>query len=144
MEKEPEELSEGRNHLKQFERLLKDPKGLHHLKQGIASLVDVLEGDYPQSFKNTAKNLVSSYKDKVLSEVKRVLSDLDSYEDETLWHYHLLMEEFIEDSFEKDPAFTPYHSDILAGWFNRFWKSLSELDRDLLKRQFQKKTPTDN
>jgi len=144
LEKEPKELSEARNHLKQFEKLLKDPKGLQHLKQGIASLVDMAEGDYPQTFKAAAKNLVSSYKHKVLAEVDRVLSDIGSYEAEILWHYHLLMEEFMEAGFEEDPVFKSCHSNLLAGWFDRFWKSLSELDRELLKKQFQKIPATDD
>ncbi len=144
MEKEPKELSEARNHLRQFERLLRDSKAAQHLKQGLASLVDVAEGDYPRTCKATAKNLVSSYKDKVLAEVDRVLSDIGSCEEEILWHYHLLMEEFMEAGFEEDPVFKSCHSKLLTGWFDRFWKSLSARDRELLKKQFQKKTATED
>ena len=144
LDKEPKELSEARNYLRQFERLLKDPKGLQHLKQGIASLVDIAEGDYQRTFKTTANNLLSSYKQKVLAEADRVLSDIGSCETEILWHYHLLMEEFMEAGLEEDPVFKSFHSKLLSRWFDRFWKSLSELDRELVKKQVQKKTATDD
>ena len=79
MEKEPKELVEARRRLNEFEKLLEDPNGRNHLKQAIALLFDVTESDCHQVYKNTAKNLVSSYRDKVLSAVKRVLSNASSF-----------------------------------------------------------------
>lgn len=144
MEKEPAELVQARDRLKKFEKFQKDPEGLVHLKTGISHLVNVIEGDQPPIYKERAKNLLRSYKGKVFSQIQKVLSDPSPSDQDHLWHWHCVMEEFTEAGVNDDQIFNSCHSQLLSKWFERFWQSLSLSDRELLKRQFQKKTATDD
>ncbi len=135
---EPQKLSEAKAHLRQFEKLLKAQEGRHHLKAGVNLLVELAEGDYPQSIKDTTANLVVSYRNKVVSEVEGVLSNATSFDQDELWGWHCVMQEFVETSLDDGP-FNACHTDLLACWFDRFWKSLSPWQQERLKNEFKKK-----
>ena len=144
MEKEPIELEEARIQLKRFEESLGDPAGLPCLQRGISLLVDIIEGDSPQIYKDRAKNLVVAYRGKVSSEVKDILSKVDSYALDFLQHWNGVMDVFTDTGVDDDREFKASKDQLFTEWGKRFVKSLSPWELEMLKKEFQKKTTTES
>lgn len=103
MIKEPRELVAARAALKKAEENLGDPAKLVHLRNAINSLLGVMLGDSPQIEKDIAKKLVLTYRNKMLSEVKVILANFDSYEPESLEHWNKVMAVFVDAGLDDDP-----------------------------------------
>lgn len=95
MAKEATELVTARAALRKAERDLEDPGALTHLRNAIDSLLGMMSGNSPQIQKDIARKLILTYRNKVLSEVKTRLANVDSYEPEPLNHWNKVMEVFV-------------------------------------------------
>lgn len=104
MVKEATELVTARAALMKAEKDLGDPGALIHLRNAIDSLLGMMSGNSPQIEKDLARKLVLTCRNKVLSEVKAILANFDSYESESLNHWNKVMEVFV-DAGADDPAF---------------------------------------
>jgi hypothetical protein len=113
MVKETTELVTARALLKKVEGNLGDPGMLVHLRNAINSLSAIKLGDSPQIEKDLARKLVLTYRNKVLSEVKAILGDLDSYEPESLSHWNKVMEIFVDAGVE-DPEFNACREQLIT------------------------------
>ena len=113
MVKETTELVTARALLKKVEGNLGDPGMLVHLRNAINSLSAIKLGDSPQIEKDLARKLVLTYRNKVLSEVKAILGDLDSYEPESLSHRNKVMEIFVDAGVE-DPEFNACREQLIT------------------------------
>ena len=80
MIKEPNKLVAARAELEKAAEDLRDPVRLGHLKNAISSLLQLMSGVYPRIGKDIAKRLLLTYRNKVLSEAKVILANLESYE----------------------------------------------------------------
>jgi hypothetical protein len=99
MVKEPNELSAARASLKKSAEDFGDPGRLVHLRNGISSLAEVLAGECAQIQKDISKKLALTYRNKLLSEVKVVVANMDSYDPESL-----------------GPSSTRFESNSLLNW----------------------------
>ena len=144
MDKEPKDLVAARALLKKSEKGLEDPNNVVFLKEGINSLVDVISGECAEDHKNVAKKLVVTYRNKVLGEVKAVLANANSYVLETLEHWNVVMEVFIDTGLADDPDFKAWKEQLFTKWGVRLVQSLKPWEIEVLKRELQKKTAGQN
>jgi hypothetical protein len=86
--KKPSELLAARAPLEKAVGDLGDPGRLGDLRNAIHLLLRVMSGVSPQSEKDIAKKLVLICRNKVLSEVKVILANFDSYEPGSLEHWN--------------------------------------------------------
>jgi hypothetical protein len=140
MNKEPNELMEARTSLKKWEESLHDPKTLTYLKQGISLLSDVAMGNYAQVYKDRANNIVVGYRNRILSEVRGILSNGDSYELDSLVHWHNAMAVFSDVGFEDDEEFKVCKDRLLSAWASRWLRGLSPSELQEIRRLQQQKT----
>ncbi len=140
MEKEPKELVEARAWLRKSEEDLGDPQRLPYIQRGISLLIDVIAGNHPQVLKERAKNLAVTYRNRILAEVKVILSNADSCELDSLEHWQKLMEVFADAAYDDAQDFKACKEDLWSVWAKRFLGSLKPWELDILKREFQKKT----
>jgi hypothetical protein len=113
MVKETTELVTARAELGKAEKDLGDPATFSHLRNGINSLLGMISGDSRQIEKDLARKLLLTYRNKVLSEVKAILGDLDSYEPESLSHWKKIMQVFVDAGVE-DPEFNACREQLIT------------------------------
>jgi hypothetical protein len=86
MEKEPKELVEARAALREAEADLANAQMLNRFRRGIDLLAEVIFGEYSEIHKDVANRLAATYRNKVVTKVKVILSEADSYELDSLKH----------------------------------------------------------
>ena len=94
MIKEPNKLVAARAELQRAAEDFRDPGRLGHLRNAINSLLQLMSGVSPRIEKDIAKTLLLTYRNKVLSEAKVILANVESYEPEYLEHWNKVMEVF--------------------------------------------------
>jgi hypothetical protein len=114
MIKEPNILVAARAGLEKAEEDLRDPGRLGHLRNAINSLLQLMSGVSPRIEKDIAKKLLLTYRNKVLSEAKVILANLESYEPEYLEHWNKVMEVFVDPSLADDPEFNACKKELIA------------------------------
>ena len=140
MDKEPNELVEARISLKKLEENFGDPERLSYLKQGISLLGDVIMGDCAQVHKDRANKMVFTYRNRILSEVKGVLSNADSCDMDSLNHWHNTMAVFSDAGFDDDQEFRSCKEQLFSKWGVRLLRSLSPSELEEIKRSHQQRT----
>ncbi len=134
MIKEPNRLVAARAALERAEEDLRDPGRLGHLKNAINSLLQLMSGVSPRIEKDIAKKLLLTYRNKVLSEAKVILANLESYEPEYLEDWNKVMEVFVDPSLGDDPEFNECKEELLSGRGNRLIDSLKPVHVDIPKK----------
>jgi len=137
MIKEPSHLVAARVALEKAEEDLGYPGKLGHLRNAINILLRVMSGVSPQIEKDIAKKLVLTYRNKVLSEVKIILANSDSYEAESLEHWNKVMEVFVNAGLGDDPEFNACKEQLLTQGGGQTIGSLKPADLDILERDLQ-------
>jgi|RhiMetdeSRZDD1v2_1073273.scaffolds.fasta_scaffold321210_2 hypothetical protein len=135
MIKEPSKLVAARAALEKAEEDLGDPGRLGHLRNAINFFLRVMSGVSPQIEKDIAKKLVLTYRNKVLSEVKIILANFDSYESGSLEHWNKVMEVFVDASLADDPAFNACKEQLLRRRGSQPIDSLKAAHVDILKKR---------
>jgi hypothetical protein len=135
MIKEPSKLVAARAALEKAEEDLGDPGRLAHLRNAINFFLRVMSGVSPQIEKDIAKKLVLTYRNKVLSEVKVILANFDSYESGSLEHWNKVMEVFVDASLADDPAFNACKEQLLTKRGSQPIDSLKAAHVDILKKR---------
>jgi hypothetical protein len=135
MVKEATELVAARAALRKAEKDLRDPGMLVHLRNAIDSLLAIRLGAYPQIEKDLARRLVLTYKSKVLSEVKAILANFDSYESESLNHWNKVMEVFVDAGVD-DPEFNACREQLVTQRSPSI-DSLKPADLDALEKELR-------
>lgn len=102
MTKEPNKLVAARAELQRAAEDLGDPGRLDYLRNAINSLFQLMSGVHPRIEKDIAKKLVLTYRNKVLSEAKVILSNLELYEPGYLEQWNRVMEVFVDPSLAND------------------------------------------
>src|SRR5215475_4209991 len=115
MIKEPNKLVAARAELEKAADDLRDPGRLGHLRNAINSLLQLMSGVSPRIEKDIAKKLVLTHRNKVLSEAKVILANLESYEPEYLDHWNKVMEVFVDPSLADDSEFNECKEELLGG-----------------------------
>jgi|SoiMethySBSTD1v2_1073268.scaffolds.fasta_scaffold230825_2 hypothetical protein len=110
----PSQFLTARDELNKVKETLAGPVTLSPLKNSINALTDVISGDYPQIEKDIAKNLMLAYRTKVVSEVRLILANLDSYKPESLKDWHKIMEVFMDINLDDDPEFNECKRQLLT------------------------------
>ncbi len=123
--KEATELVTARAELRKLEKDLGDPGALIHLRNAIDSLLGMMSGDSPQIQKDIARKLVLAYRNKVLSEVKAIIANFDSYELESLNHWNKVMEVFV-DAGLGEPEFNACREQLVTKCSNPSIDSLKD------------------
>jgi hypothetical protein len=140
MAKEATELVTARAALKKAEKDFGDPDALIHLRKAIDSLLGMMSGASPQIQKDIARKLVLTYRNKVLSEVKDILANFDSYESESLNHWNEVMEIFIDAGVD-DPEFNACREQLVTKSINPSIESLDDSlqpgDLDVLEKELR-------
>ena len=140
MVKEATKLDTARAALKKAEKDLGDPGALTHLRNGIDLLLGMMSGNAPQIQKDIARKLVLTYRNKVLSEVKGILANFDSYESESLNHWNKVMEVFVNAGGD-DPEFSACREQLVAKSSNPSIESLDDslqpTDLDALEKELR-------
>lgn len=113
MVKEATELVAARAALRKAEKDLGDPGALIHIRKAIDFLLGMMSGNSRQIEKDLARKLVLTYRNKVLSEVKTILANFDSYEPESLNHWNKVMEIFVDAGVD-DPEFNACREQLLT------------------------------
>jgi hypothetical protein len=73
-----------------------------------------MSGVSPRIEKDIAKKLLLTYRNKVLSEAKVILANLESYEPGYLEHWNKVMEVFVDPNLADDPEFNECNEKLLA------------------------------
>jgi hypothetical protein len=131
MIKEPNKLVAARAELERAADDLRDPGTLDHLRNAISSLLQLMSGVAPRIEKDIAKKLLLTYRDKVLSETKVILANLESYEPGYLEHWNKVMEVFVDPSLANDPEFNECKEELLGGRRNRLIDNLKPVHVDI-------------
>ena len=134
MIKEPNKLVAARAELQRATEDLRDPRRLGHLRNAINSLLQLMSGVSPRIEKDIAKKLLLTYTNKVLSEAKLILANVESYEPEYLEHWNKVMEVFVDPSLADDPEFSACKKDLLARRRNRAIDNLQAVHVDIPKK----------
>jgi hypothetical protein len=111
---EPSKFVAARAALEKAEADLGDPSRLGDLRSVINFLLREMSGVSPQIEKDIAKQLVLTYRNKVLSEVKLILANFDSHEPGFLEYWHKVMELFADVSLADDPEFNACKAQLLT------------------------------
>jgi hypothetical protein len=75
MDKEPQELTQARTLLKQFEKSPDEKKGMLYLVDAFTNLDEVIEGTFPQIYKDIAIRIRTTYISVVVLKVKEVMTE---------------------------------------------------------------------
>ena len=134
MIKEPNKSVAARAALERATEDLRDPVRLGHLRNAVSSLLQLMSGVSPRIEKDIAKKLLLTYRNKVLSEGKVILANLESYEPEYLGHWNKVMEVFVDPSLADDPEFNDCKEELLAGRRNRAIDNLKPVHVDIPKK----------
>jgi hypothetical protein len=137
MVKEPNEISAARASLKKSAEDFGDPGRLGHLRNGISSLAEVLAGESAQIQKDISKKLALTYRNKLLSEVKVVVANMDSYDPESLGHWHQAMEAFVDAGFGDDPEFNALREQLFTQLGAGLVDRVAPMDLDILKKELE-------
>jgi hypothetical protein len=137
MVKESNELVTARAALKKAEEDLGDPGRLVHLRKAINSLFGVMLGDAAQIEKDIAKKLLMRSRNTVLSEVKAILANFESYEPGSLDHWNKVMEVFIGAGLHDDPEFKACKEQLLTRPGPQSIGTLKPADLDMLEKELQ-------
>ena len=140
---EPKQMKEARIQLGEFEKLQEDHKGVICLSPGIGFLADIIEGDYPKTYKNIANNVLLAYKGKVVTKVKAVLKNRDSLESKTLFHWYKMMETFTESSLVDDQEFQSCKDELWVEWLKSHLQTMSPWRRKYLLEELEKGDKSD-
>jgi hypothetical protein len=134
MIKEPNKLVAARAELERAAEDLIDPGRLGHLRNAINSLLQLMSGVSPRIEKDIAKKLLLTHRNKVLSEAKVILANLESYEPGYLEHWNKIMEVFVDPSLADDPEFNECKEELLGGGRNRPIDDLKPVHVDIPKK----------
>jgi hypothetical protein len=137
MIKEPNDLVAARAALKKAEEDLRDPDRFVHLRDAIKLLLGVMLGGSAQIQKDIAKKLVLTYRNKVLSEAKIILANLDSYEPESLEHWNMVMEVFVDADLDDDPEFNACKEQLLTKRDSQSIGSLKPPNLDVVEKELR-------
>ncbi len=143
MDKEPNELVEARASLKRWEENFRAPESLLHLERGISLLSDVTTGDFARIYKDRVNMMAVAYRNKILLEIKRILSNADSYDLDYLEHWHNAMAVFNDAGFADDQEFSSCKEQLFSTWGVRLLRSLSPWEIEEIKRSHQQRTTTE-
>src|SRR5262245_14802486 len=111
---EPSKFTAARAALEKAEADLGNPSTLGDLRNVISFLLRELSGASPQIEKDIAKNLLLTYRNKVLSEVRAVVADLGSYEPEFLDYWCKVMDVFDHKILAEDREFNDFKSRLFT------------------------------
>ncbi|HXV82677.1 MAG TPA: hypothetical protein VEG60_22670 [Candidatus Binatia bacterium] len=134
MIKEPNKLVAARAELERAAEDLGDPARLGHLRNAISSLLQLMSGVYPRIEKDIAKKLLLTYRNKVVSQTKVVLANLESYEPGYLEHWNRVMEAFVDPRLADDPEFTECKKKLVARRRNQAINNLKAAHVDIPKK----------
>ena len=111
---EPNKLVEARTALDRAEVDLTDPNKFSDLKRAINSLLQLISGVSPLIEKDIARRLVMESRSRVLSEVRLILSKVESCESEYLEHLNNVMGMFVDANLPDDPEFSACKDQLLT------------------------------
>jgi hypothetical protein len=111
---EPNQLLKARTALNRAEVDLTDPNKFSELKRAINSLLQLISGLSPLIEKDIARRLVMESRSRVLSEVRLILSKVESYEPGYLEHLNNVMEIFVDANLPDDPEFSACKEQLLT------------------------------
>ena len=112
---EPNKLVEARTALDRAEVDLTDPNKFSELKRAINSLLQLISGVSPLIEKDIARRLVMESRSRVLSEIRLVLSKVESsYAAGYLEHLNNVMEMFVDANLPDDPEFSACKEQLLT------------------------------
>jgi hypothetical protein len=134
MIKEPNKLVAARSALERAAEDLRDPGRLGDLRNAISSLLQLMSGVSPRIEKDIAKKLLLTYRNKVLSEAKVILANLESYEPGYIEHWTKVMEVFIDPALADDPEFNACKKELLATRRNQAIDNLKAVHVDIPKK----------
>src|SRR5215813_3245925 len=141
MVKEPNRLVVARAGLERAAENLGDPGRLGDLRSAINSLLQLMSGVSPRIEKDIAKKLLLTYRNKVLSEAKVILANLESYEPGYLEHWTKVTEVFVDPALA-DPEFNACKKELLARRHNQAIDNLKAVHIDIPKKtELQEATP---
>lgn len=123
--------------LEKAEEDLGDPGKLDDIRNVINSLLQGLSGVSPQIEKDIAKKLVLTYRNKVLSEVKLMLSNVDSYEAAFLEYWNEVMGVFVDARLADDPEFNACKEQLVRRRASRSVDGLKAREVDMPKKELQ-------
>ncbi len=123
--------------LEKAEEDLGDPGKLDDIRNVINTLLQGLSGVSRQIEKDIAKKLVLTYRNKVLSEVKLILSNSDAYEAAFLEYWHEVMEMFVDARLAADPEFNACKEQLVTRCPSRPIDSLKARAVDMPKKELQ-------
>src|SRR5499426_740830 len=134
MIKEPNKLVAARAELEKAAEDLRDPRRLGHLRNAISPLLQLMSGVSPRIEKDIAKKLLLTYRNKVLSEAKVILANLESYEPGYLEHWTKVMEVFVDPNLADDPEFNECNEKLLGGRRKQAIDNLQAVHVDIPKK----------
>lgn len=134
---ESSKLAAARAALEKAEDDLGDPGRLDHLRNVIKFLMRGMSADSPQIQRDMARKLVLTYRNKVASEVKDILANVDAYEPEFLEHWNEVMEVFEDASLADDPEFNACKQQLRARRGSQSIDSLKAAAVDIPKKEQQ-------
>ena len=134
MDKEPQELTKARTLLKQFEKTPDEKKGMLYLVDAFTNLDEVIEGTFPQIYKNIATNIRKIYLSKVISKVKDFLTTPKiTAEDFLFWKETI---DNLTDTSSKN-LLDPLKSQLVHKWFDGYLDGLSLQELEGLESRIQ-------
>ena len=133
----PSKLVAARAALEKAEEHLGDPARLGDLRNVINFLLREMSGVSPQIEKDFAKQVVLTYRNKVLAEVKVILANFDSYEPKFVEYWHKVMDVFVDARLADDPEFNACKDQLLTRRDSQPIDGLKAADVDIPKKALQ-------
>lgn len=94
-------------------------------------------GNSPQIERDIAKKLALTYKNRVLSEVRLFLANVDSYEAESLEHWSKVLEVLMDGGFDDDPELRASKEQLLNRRDLESVNRLSPAELDRLEKELR-------
>lgn len=132
MDKEPKELTDARNLLGKFEKIINQTDSIFLLGDALSLLEELTITVVPKTFKDIAKNICKTYAEKIFSQAQKVLPAADILETETIKHWSDMMGLFGDDVSEE---FTSLRKQITKKWVSKFLEGLSIYQLEQLQKE---------
>ena len=127
-------MTQARTLLKQFEKTPDEKKGMPYLMDAFTNLDEVIEGTFPQIYKDIAINIRKTYLSKVISRVKDFLTTPKiTAEDFLFWKQTI--DSLTDTNLEN--LLDPLKSQLVLKWFDGYLDGLSLQELDELESRIQ-------
>ena len=119
----------------EFEQDMSESGAVGALREGLDYLLEIIEANHSDAkSKEVARNLLNSYRRKLIERISSVLTDAGSFEDDYSWHWRSLADVYQKAGYDEDKRL----SQLKMRLWEKAIKTWSKDERSALLRTLQR------